>query len=209
MWRFIATSFALLGLAFYLLSGGADYEPAPGSLQAAADRERPQARTAPERPAPPSPSLAEVEATMDSLRRAEAETEDLSVTLAATRLDGAGIIAAEASRPKAELLNLNLPESAMTGGTAGDTPAQDDGIAAALAAALGQTDHESADLRWVKESMVDLRVGPGLSFDTVTRITKGTEVAVLENPGHGWLKVQVTGGYQSGWVAEWLLVEPD
>lgn len=213
MWRFIVTSFALLGLAFYVLSGGADYEPAPGSLQAMADRVQPQPRTAPERPAPPSSSMAEVEATMDSLRRAEVETEtkteDLSVTLAATRLDGAGIIAAEASRPKGELLDLDLPDSPMTVDVTGDTPAQDDALTSALAAALGQPVYRSSDLRWVKENMVDLHAGPGLSYDTVARITKGTEVAVIEDPGHGWLKVQATDNYQTGWVAEWLLVNPD
>lgn len=213
MWRFIVTSFALLGLAFYVLSGGADYEPAPGSLQAMADRPQPQGRTAPERPAPPSRSLAEIEATMDNLRRTEAktETEELPVTLAATRMDGAGLIAAEANRPKGELLSLDLPDDpmTMTRDIAVDTLAEGNGVESALAVALGQPRYESSDLRWVGETMVDLRAGPGLSFDTVTRITKGTEVVVIEDPGHGWLKVQVTGDYQTGWVAEWLLVEPD
>lgn len=213
MWRFIVTSFALLGLAFYVLSGGADYEPAPGSLQAMADRVDPQPRTAPERPTPPSRNMAEIEATMDNLRRAEAktETEELSVTLAATRMDGAGLIAAEANRPKGELLSLDLPDDpmTMTRDIAVNALADGNGVESALAVALGQPDYESSDLRWVGETMVDLRAGPGLSFDTVTRITKGTEVAVIEDPGHGWLKVQVTGDYQSGWVAEWLLVEPD
>ena len=213
MWRFIATSFALLGLAFYVLSGGAEYEPVPGSLQAMADRAQPQPRTAPERPAAPSRSMAEVEATMESLRRTESETEtrseDLSVTLATTRMDGAGIIAAEANRPKGELLTLDLPDSPMTTDATGDAPAQDDALTSALAAALGQPVYESSDLRWVKENMVDLRAGPGLSFDTVTHITKGTEVAVIEDPGHGWLKVQATDNYQTGWVAEWLLVNPE
>lgn len=213
MWRFIVTSFALLGLAFYVLSGGADYEPAPGSLQAMADRVEPQPRTAPERPAPPSRSMSEIEATMETLRRTEAktETEELSVTLAATRMDGAGLIAAEANRPKGELLSLDLPDDpmTMTRDIAVNALADGNGVESALAVALGQPDYESSDLRWVGETMVDLRAGPGLSFDTVTRITKGTEVAVIEDPGHGWLKVQVTGDYQSGWVAEWLLVEPD
>lgn len=212
MWRFIATCFALLALAFYLLSGGASYTPAPGSLQAvqaARESGTPQARTAPERPAAPSRSLAEVEATMDELRHAEARTEELSVTLASTRRDAAGIIEAEASRPKAELLGLQLPESIGRIGIADNSETREEDIEAALASALGQPDFAPAQLRWVKENTVDLRTGPGLSFDTVTLITKGTEVAVLEDPGHGWLKVRVTGGYQSGWVAEWLLVDPD
>lgn len=33
MWRFVVVSFAFLGAAFYHLSGGADYQPRPGSVQ--------------------------------------------------------------------------------------------------------------------------------------------------------------------------------
>lgn len=34
MWRFVLVSFVFLGLAFYEISGGDEYRPAPGSLQA-------------------------------------------------------------------------------------------------------------------------------------------------------------------------------
>lgn len=199
MWRFILISFVVLGWGFYELSGGADYEPAPNSLQA---------RGAPARPAPepkprvsdrPSPTLAEVAATMDGLRHAETEARELSVTLAATRLDGAGIIAAEASRPKAELLTLALPEPARPGDAA---------IATALAAALGRPATDPAQLRWVRDGLADLRDGPGPRFDTIAQIAKGTEVAVLEAAGNGWVKVRVSDDNQTGWVAEWLLVKP-
>ena len=40
-------------------------------------------------------------------------------------------------------------------------------------------------------------------------MSKGAEVAVLEDPGHGWLNVQVVDGYETGWVPEWLLTDPE
>ena len=36
MWRFMLVTFALLGWGFYEMSGGADYRPAPNSIQARA-----------------------------------------------------------------------------------------------------------------------------------------------------------------------------
>ena len=61
MWRFILPAFALLGLAFYELSGGADYAPVPGSLQAPLpDPEAGPAiaaRDAPAEPADPGPRV--------------------------------------------------------------------------------------------------------------------------------------------------------
>lgn len=199
MWRFLVISFAVLALTFYELSGGAGYEPAPNSIQARADLVRPKARPETGPPAPGAQTLAEVEALMDQLNEAETKTEQVSVTLATARTDGIGILAGEASRPKAELLELE---------DVSPKPETDASIESAIAAAIGEARFEDEQLRWVKEGMVDLRTGPGLSFDTVTRLTKGTEVAVVEDPGHGWLKVQLVDGYQSGWLAEWLVTRP-
>ena len=82
-------------------------------------------------------------------------------------------------------------------------------IDAAVAAALGEVTFDQSQIRWVKENIIDLRAGPGLSFDRVRQVSKGAEVAVLEDPGHGWLNVQVVDGYETGWVPEWLLTDPE
>ena len=82
-------------------------------------------------------------------------------------------------------------------------------IDAAVSAALGDPSVDPSQLRWVKEGMVDLRSGPGLTFDRVAQVTKGTEVAVLEDPGHGWLNVRIVDSYETGWLAEWLVTEPE
>lgn len=201
MWRFVLVSFVLLAVAFYELSGGSDYEPAPNSLQVQArlERSKPKAQPDSEMQEEQQRTLAEVEVIMEQLSETEAETEQLSITLATARTDGPSLFQAEAERPKSELLDLQLA-----------TPQEDAfAIQAAIAAAIGDFEVDPSQLRWVKENVVDLRSGPGLTFDSVMQITKGTEVAILEDPGHGWLNVRVMDSYQTGWVAEWLIMTPE
>ena len=31
----------------------------------------------------------------------------------------------------------------------------------------------------------------------------------IQDPGHGWLNVRVMDNYQTGWVAEWLVMKPE
>ena len=204
MWRFVLVSFVALGWSFYVLSGGADYAPVENSIQVQSKIEKPEPE--PEEDTRQADlnrqlqTLAQVEAMMDGMEETEAETEELSVTLAATRSDGLGVIEAEASRPKAELLQMNIDDRNFE---------TQESIDAAVSAALGDPSVDPSQLRWVKEGMVDLRSGPGLTFDRVAQVTKGTEVAVLEDPGHGWLNVRIVDSYETGWLAEWLVTEPE
>lgn len=200
MWRFVLVSFVALGWSFYVLSGGADYEPVENSIQVQSKIEKPEPQAEPETVSRNTQTLAQVEAMMDGMEETEAKTEELSVTLAATRTDGPGIIEAEASRPKADLLKMNLSDRKFE---------TKESIDSAVAAALGEPSVDPSQLRWVKEGMVDLRSGPGLTFDRVAQVTKGTEVAVLEDPGHGWLNVRIVDSYETGWLAEWLVTEPE
>lgn len=213
MWRFLVVSFVVLGWSFYELSGGSDYAPAEHSLQVQGLPSR--ATPEPARVAAPEQqrTIADVEATMQRLGETEEKTDAVTLTLAQVNRDAFSIIEAEAERPKAELLALELPEQMVAlpepEFELGSGPVSDPGIDAAIAAALGEVIAAPEDLRWVKENVVDLRSGPGLTFDTVVQLTRGAEVAILEDPGNGWLNVQVVDGYTSGWVAEWLLMMPE
>ncbi|MEM7599558.1 MAG: SH3 domain-containing protein [Pseudomonadota bacterium] len=203
---------AFLAVAFYVLSGGASYEPAPHSLQAQAklpaeERINFRATPAPETPRQSAAVVERVAETFDDLSAAEEETDELSLTFASVRSDATGIFEAEATRPKAELLNMALPETTFQ--IRSEIEEDSTAIDAAVAAALGEVTFDQSQIRWVKENIIDLRAGPGLTFDRVMQVSKGAEVAVLEDPGHGWLNVQVVEGYETGWVAEWLLTEPE
>jgi hypothetical protein len=186
MWRFLLISFAVLGWTFYELSGGADYAPAPNSLQAQGDPDRPEVPAPGEATPRAAPTHAGKEAVMTEPGAAEATAEALPVTLATPRT-----APADRARPDQ--------------GAEGDASAID----AAIAAAMGEAPADAATRRRVKDGSVDLREGPGLSFDTVTRLSRGTEVAVVEDPGHGWLKVRLADGYRTGWLAEWLVTAPE
>lgn len=216
MWRFVVICLAFLGVAFYTLSGGASYEPVPNSIQAQAklapeDRinYRPPAETdaAEDAARETARTIAQVDSSFENLSAAEDEAEQLSLTLASVATGAAGIFEAEANRPKAELLMMDLPETGFEVRTAADEA--NDAIDAAVAAALGEVTFDPSQIRWVKDNIIDVRAGPGLSFERVTQISKGAEVAILEDPGHGWLNVQVVDGFDTGWVAEWLLTEPE
>ena len=211
MWRFLLVCFAFLGAAFYILSGGASYEPVPNSLQAQA-KLPPEERINYRAPATPEPqrtvtqAQAQVERSFEALGTEEEDADDLALTLAAARTDATGLLEAEANRPKAELLTMALPETAFEIRT--NTQEDQEAIDAAVAAALGEVTFDPSQIRWVKEDIIDLRMGPGLNFKRVKQLSRGTEVAILEAPGHGWLNVQVVDGFDTGWVAEWLLAEP-
>lgn len=206
MGRFLLVCFVFLGAAFYFLSGGANYEPVENSIQVQSqlpENERMDfvARNETEEQTSPT-SLAVLDAMLENAQLTVAEEEaeeEITLTLATTSASAASIIEAEANRPKAELLEIELPET-LTG--------DQNAIEAALTTALQPASFDPDQIRWVKDNIIDLRTGPGLNYDRVAQVTKGTEVAVLSNPGNGWLNVQVIENNQSGWVAEWLLVDP-
>ena len=90
-------------------------------------------------------------------------------------------------------------------------PAQPEILLASLETPLTMTDATPeptpafTDLRVVTGSSVRMRSGPGTSNDIITSLTRGTEVAVLEDGGNGWVRLQVVETGAEGWMAERLL----
>lgn len=58
----------------------------------------------------------------------------------------------------------------------------------------------------VKGTRVNMRNGPGKSYGVVARLTKGSKVDVLQDPGTGWLKLKAHENGRIGWMAASLLV---
>ena len=90
-------------------------------------------------------------------------------------------------------------------------PAQPEVLLASLETPVTMTDASPepvvtfTDLRVVTGSSVRMRSGPGTSNDIITSLTRGTEVAVLEDGGNGWVRLQVIETGAEGWMAERLL----
>lgn len=195
MWRFILITFAFLGWSFYVLSGGADYEPGLQSLQARAELNdlRPLARPAAEDVAQ-APGVTEAADETTEVTRALSSLDDLElskdgpadVTLAALQSDATSEPAFEADTQKVDTLTRS-PDIATDIATIDEqaSPAQ--------------------DLRRVTGTVVNMRDGPSTFYLAIGKLRKGAQVEVLENSGDGWLKIRATDSGQEGWMADWLV----
>lgn len=182
MWRFMPVSFAFLGWAFYEMSGGADYRPAPNSIQARAliEDKHPVAR--PARPnvirlsdTPRQAGISEAATTLE-----EAATGRAPIVLASARPSDPRFlvptVVAQAPAPVARVSRVPDVSSAPE-------------IAAV------------EDRRRVTASAVNLRGGPGTFYGFLGRLVRGDEVVVLRDPGDGWVRLRVAGTGRVGWVA--------
>ncbi|WP_198586122.1 SH3 domain-containing protein [Roseovarius salinarum] len=168
MWRFIVVVFGFLALAFYELSGGADYAPRPNSLQVRAEigNVRPQARPGSTRP-----------------NSAGGDMPDAPAKAAGT--DG---------KPTRVSVSLDSSDDAPGGGAEASTGPPD--IPA------------DAEIRRVSDMSTNLRDGPGILFPRIAVVAPGSEVAVMDDPGGDWLRLQVLATGRVGWVPRWTLKVP-
>ncbi len=215
MWRFILVTFAFLGWSFYELSGGADYTPRTNSIQARAvlDDVRPVAR-------PVRTHVAQIAATggvapaidpapNKTASRTSAPGQDsgaqTGVTLAsATASDLAAaaigqpvITASPVAQPRITGLTLRgLSDTVRLDTGRLDTMHLDTGPSAPSTPSA-----PVRDLRSISGNAVNMRAGPGTQYDRIARLTRGQQVAVLQDPGNGWLKLRVLGTGRVGWMA--------
>lgn len=212
MWRFILLSFFFLGLAFYEMSGGADYRPSANSIQARVllDNQRPRAR----------PLRVNVIALAEDSRDRTSAGAGAAVTTLpdlALHMDRPkpGIVAGveDETEPREVVMQVNA--------------APDGGGLAAVAQAARLWDQagfsdvvkpvtmpapepepmpvEVADLRRVAGNSVNLRSGPGTQFGRLTRLSRGTEVIVLADRVGAWVKVRLAESGDVGWMTDRLL----
>lgn len=201
MKQYVLLTFGFLGVAFYELSGGADYAPRPefanaGALDAAPDVQVTRLSLA------DSAALAEQPASHaepdDSNRRLE-EAVLKALLSPATETD-----TASDAEPTHSLhrVKVTLPVANQTG--------VDQTAAAVAPEPVAETPPEpeqsaALDLRAVARDRVNLRSGPGTEFDVMGQLNRGTTVMVLEEPGDGWVMLQIVPGGEIGWTADWLL----
>lgn len=219
MKRFILLTFGFLGLAFYELSGGADFEPPrPPVVEASltegtvADDE-PQIQVASAKPqiAPHTPqglaNIRPIDTTPPGF--GDAPDTDTAQTNDTAQIDdlvaavNAAVKAAEAPLAnEVTLVPVNL--SSTTSGQ--DTPAiipsliTPDDTGAVTIEASG-----SGDIRTVSGNSVNVRGGPGTEYDVVTQLTRGDSVEVINDNGDGWVQLRPLNGGPVGWMADYLL----
>jgi uncharacterized protein YgiM (DUF1202 family) len=52
---------------------------------------------------------------------------------------------------------------------------------------------------------VNVRNGPSPRYNVILKLTRGTRVEILQDPGNGWVKLKVEDTGRIGWMAARLL----
>mgnify|MGYP000456968399 CR=1 FL=1 len=246
MSRFLVVSFAGLALAFYELSGGADFEPprppetGPSATIAATDpalaRNRIETRPAetqarspvltPYRPTviPASGAMpagvAVVQAGAETAEVPAAQPTSLPTSLptsAALRTTSVNSASSENAQlqvtlrqpvdpsPQADRLGLNLTATSiqiasLEGGLAAMTDAP-----APVASVVAPAPEPFGEMRRIRASRANVRLGPGTQFPVMMQVLAGDEVRVLNEDPSGWALLEHPKTGQVGWIATSLL----
>ncbi|GFE50960.1 hypothetical protein So717_27130 [Roseobacter cerasinus] len=201
MKRFILLSFVFLGLGFYELSGGAEFDPVAAREAAILARS--------DAPQTPGPSVKGSAAAVQ-LTEADLDNQVTRVSLNLVSFGDAAAPQAGVQRQTSEPA-IAEPESSqvtpVTFSTGDETPA-------VLPSLIfpGSTSRASSDavtleqnLRFISGDRVNMRGGPGTGFDVVTQLVRGTQVEVLQDNGTGWVRLRPADGGPEGWIADFLL----
>ncbi len=227
MKRFIILSFIFLGLGFYELSGGADFDPetaAAEAVEARVARATERAETlaaAVSAPVAPSTVVAQTDniapAPSDTVTRAQLDLVSFEAVTNPAPVPDTSEAGTEAGIPGAQAAATPDIAELATVATAQGTPLS---MAALESAAVQPSDNSFsgstqiaastpltgfADIRRVKGDRVNLRSGPGTDYDVIDQLAQATEVEVLTNNGNGWVELRLVNGNQTGWIAEFLL----
>jgi hypothetical protein len=192
-----------LGWSFYTLSGGADYQPVDGSRQAEArTNEALRELAAVVDKAPETKSALSEPRETDNVSRNQVNLTEISPAL--LQLDKPLPVALKADDPATSettdirVANLTLSKPAAFAQAAGYAPTSVD----------AQPQIELRDLRKITGTSVNMRTGPGTRYGILTRVTRGTEVEVLESSENGWLRLRVLDSSRIGWVSTKLVSDP-
>ncbi len=222
MWRFILISFGFLGFAFYQASGGADYAPAPDSLQVA--MRNTSLFAAPLKPAPveeESSQMAEAEMpTIQTPKLKRIKTHSSGIELKSVAERGEKHFVGLSGNGSDELGGLEITlASAATNLSGGDAiaqrPVETVGMFSAetlvrdvnrtpIEQALVVPQQQPADIRSIAGSNANMRSGPGTDYAALDQLSQGTQVEVLDRRG-AWVELRNMQTGQTGWMADWLI----
>jgi len=198
--KFVIISFAFLGFVFWELSGGSDFEPKT-RVQTAEKKAPQQVEDAPV----VARAALSVPIIKASATPADTQSAATPVLLSA---EVTNLQEADTTQPAQPVVVASLVtglESFATPGapvlvkpTVTDADVQD-----TLALAL---ETQSADLRRVRGSRVNMRGGPGTSYSVLMVLPRDREVEVLRENGSGWVKLKDSETGRIGWMASKMLV---
>ncbi len=212
MSRFLVVSFAGLALAFYELSGGADFspperpqtEPPSARVAAASDRGRIISRPAETQLASPvlTPYSAPAVIKTATGNRADTASDTPTGSDAAVINISLREPASVVSLPQP--ISLNLPVTGLRigsieGGLGAITTDEPQPVAAVA------TPEPIGDMRKIRASRANVRLGPGTRFPVLMQLLAGDKVRVLNDDPSGWSLLENPKTGQVGWIAASLL----
>lgn len=182
MVRLFVLTFAFLGWAWYEMSGGSEFEPGENGIAL----------------------LARVE--VEDLPAAQPQTDVVAEAAPVavpevTRSTNSGVELAKvsaASFPQQTRVVTVVPHPGKVG-AATNAVVKGETIAKPVVAASQPV--VDVDYRTVTGNRVNLRAGPSTSYDVVTKLRRGDDVEVLQDPGTGWVKLRSFEGNDIGWMS--------
>ncbi|WP_300584739.1 SH3 domain-containing protein [Marivita sp.] len=180
--RYILIAFAVMAMAFYELSGGADFEPGDTSLVIFAE---------------PKPIVTKPEPRPEVVARANTRAAELT-DIAPTR----ALIEPVATNPASVVTPVSLTTQATEDSVVSQNVPQPTAVVNDTVAPIPQ---ETPDLRFVDGDRVNVRGGPGTDYAVVGKLFRNDMVEVLKDEGNGWLHLRATSTGEEGWIADWLV----
>ncbi len=206
MWRFILATFAFLGWAFYSVSGGADYQPAEGSLQAQKSKDVKVTKLGAAESQDDATKLAE-----NTDKSSTAKSDVVQAVLTTTQAN-ASVSSVSKDGKDAEQVEIAQAENIQNDAAEGNADVAvtrvefDSALDAFKGGAKKITEVRSTgDIRQVKGSNVNLRSGPGTDYDRVGQLGSGTKVEVIGSGDSEWVELKVVDTGKIGWMANRLL----
>lgn len=205
MKRLIIVTFGILGLIFFEMSGGADFDPEATRLSridTPVEIKEEKLKTVMIKPTQhETDSVTRVTLDLSSLNNVlpGREPSDTGAAVLAPAIE----YAAEPIEEKPAVLFTGLLGNQTSFPTLdrGTTPVQPITVNAPTNAEV----NDIIGVRQVTGNRVNVRGGPGTEFSVVESLTRGAKVEVLQDPGNGWVELRVIGGDTVGWMADFLL----
>jgi len=188
--RLIIVTFLILGFGFYYLSGGSDFEPADWREVRA-----------------PAIDVEPIDANV--VTPSEQNTVNAQPSEAPTTHSATPVV--QFTQPNVpttrRLASVSAPTPIEERAELGPDPSAQPVVTKANFAEILPTGFTavSPDFRHVSANRVNMRAGPGTQFSVVGNLQRHSEVEVLQDPGHGWVELEVLETGAVGWMSANML----
>ncbi len=213
MVRFILVTFAFLAWLFYVMSGGADFDPNRARAEMSGNDPLKPSETSASRAAAVPTEADEVTRVSLNLTSLEDVLNGTDGTEQPRRLPQSD---RDSTTTTGSLPQVETPEiTPSLSESAASSLSQDRVLPSLIQDASPQTEviedrlalNGGGDIRVVTGSRVNVRGGPGTDYGVVATLVEGDRVEVLDDVGTGWVRLRTADGGTIGWMADFLLTQ--